>query len=119
MRTTNELLRALPSASDTYPELSSVSQGFGCRRAEDAGDQAGLALEEIDILRRVLVVATAWDHARYAMHGNTAEASRLHYFDVREAEAALHAELSRIIDLTVGDLTVRGVRVALQRDVGA
>ncbi|MCC7001519.1 MAG: hypothetical protein IT357_05150 [Gemmatimonadaceae bacterium] len=79
MNPTRQLLDALPSASDTYPEMLNVQNGYGCRRAEDLEEEIALAFEEIDILRRVLVVAMAWDHERYAMHGNTSDASRLHY----------------------------------------
>mgnify|MGYP006351914043 CR=1 FL=1 len=38
---------------------------------------------------------------RYAMHGNTSDASRLHYEAVREAEQSLHAELKRVLDVAV------------------
>ena len=101
MNPTRQLLDALPSASDTYPEMLNVRNGYGCRRAEDLEEEITLAFEEIDILRRVLVVAMAWDHERYAMHGNTADASRLHYEAVREAELSLHTELKRILDVAL------------------
>lgn len=107
--TTRELLDALPAASDTYPELSNIRQGFVCRRAEDAEAEIGLAFEEIDILRRLTVVAMAWDHERYAMHGNTSDASRLHYESVREAELALHGEIQRIVDLATAELISREI----------
>ena len=101
MNPTRQLLDALPNASDTYPEMLNVQDGYGCRRAEDLESEIALAFEEINILRRVLVVAMAWDHERYAMHGNTADASRLHYEAVREAEQSLHAELKRILDVAL------------------
>ena len=101
MNSTRQLLDALPSASDTYPEMLNVHNGYGCRRAEDLEEEITMAFSELDILRRVLVVAMAWDHERYAMHGNTAEASRSHYEAVREAELSLHAELQRILDVAL------------------
>jgi hypothetical protein len=113
MNSTSALLQALPSASDTYPELSNIRQGFGPRRAEDAEEEIALAFEEIDILRRVLVVAMAWDHERYAMHGNTSDASRMHYEAVREAELSLHAEVKRIFDLAIRGLTPNAVEACI------
>lgn len=104
MNPTRQLLDALPTASDTYPELCNIMQGFGARRVEDAEEEIALAFEEIDILRRLLVVAMAWDHERYVMHGNTADASRLHYEAVREAELSLHREVQRIVDLATAGL---------------
>lgn len=101
VNSTRTLLDTLPKASDTYPEMTNVRQGFGCRRAEDLEEEIALAFEEIDILRRVLVVAMAFDHERYAMHGNTADASRLHYEAVREAELSLHAELKRVLEVAL------------------
>lgn len=98
MNPTRQLLDALPTASDTYPELCNIMQGFGPRRAEDAEEEIALAFEEINVLRRVVVVALAWDWERYKMHGNTADASRLHYEAVREAEQSLHRELQRILE---------------------
>jgi len=98
---TRQLLDALPSASDTYPEMFETRRGFTIRRHEDLESEIALAFEEINILRRVLVVAMAWDHERYAMHGNTADASRLHYEAVREAELSLHTELKRILDVAL------------------
>lgn len=117
MNPTRQLLDALPSASDTYPEMLNVRNGYGCRRAEDLEEEITLAFEEIDILRRVLVVAMAWDYERYAMHGNTSDASRLHYEAVREAEQSLHAELKRILDLAV--IAPVSVSNAVQRCIDA
>lgn len=110
MNPTRQLLDALPSASDTYPEMLNVQDGYGCRRAEDLEAEIALAFEEIDTLRRVLVVAMAWDHERYAMHGNTVDASRLHYETVREAELSLHREVQRIVDLATAGLVGREIQ---------
>lgn len=105
------------SAYYDYPAHGSLADGYTPARAEMQAvhDEAREMLREIDRLRRVATAAWAWKRTKYAMHGNTTEASRRHAEAVQGAERHLRELVDQIVTPSITATT--DLREVLRRHV--
>lgn len=88
-----------------------------CPQLATDRDDALIALGEVEgeneLLRRVFTAAWAWMRTKYAMHGNTAEASRRHYEGVSFAESHLRGKVEEAMR-AFGDPSAAGRFVGVE-----
>lgn len=87
------------SAREDYPLLAWMEGSAPWPEGEKPtlAESVSGALSHIDALRHVVEAALAWRRCKYAMHGNTSEASQRHHEAVRFAERHLNECLNELL----------------------
>lgn len=85
-------------ARDDYPLLADAAANGNLL----CWTEAGQALDELDVLRSVVLAAWAWKRCKNAPHANTADDSRRHYDSIRFAERNLTEKVDAFLALIGG-----------------